>query len=113
MKSVMCSKTFALFAMLLYMLCGFSLFLLSQNHCFAYASIFSDPHDDFSAHDVISNGEEASNDEKFKSTVTGFTLSQYLHPDIKEKNCQPFIFIILKQIDRSHFSLRSPPIFSS
>lgn len=111
MRSGKCSKTFALFTMLMYMLCGLSFFLLYQNHSFAYTAIFSDTRD-FSAQDVISNEKEASKDDKFKSTATGYTISQYLHPDNKEKNFHSFISVFLKQIDRLHFSLRSPPILS-
>lgn len=107
-----CPKPFALFAMLIYMLCGFSLFVLSQSHSFAYTAIFSDTRD-FSAQDVISNEKDASKDEKFKSTVTGFTVSQYLYPDSKEKNVHFFVSVFSKQIDRRYFSLRSPPIFRS
>jgi hypothetical protein len=105
-------KTFALLTMLMYMLCGLSLFLLSQNHSFAYTAIFSDTRD-FFARDVISNEEESSKDEKFKSKAAGFTISQYLHPNNKEKNFHTFNSVFLKQIDRLHFSLRSPPIFCS
>ncbi len=106
------SKTFALLTMLMYMLCGLSFFFLSQNHSFAYAAIFSDTHD-LSAKEVISNEKESFKDEKFKSKAAGFTISQYLYSNNKEKNFHAFISVFLKQIDRLHYSLRSPPIFSS
>jgi hypothetical protein len=110
MRSGKRSKTIAFAAILLYMLCGFSLFLLYQNHSFAYPAIFSEKYI-FFAQDLISIEEEASKNEKFKLTANGFAILKNLHPDSKEKNFHPFVSVFLKQIDRLHFSLRSPPAF--
>ena len=98
--------------MLIYMLFGSNLFLLSQKYSFAFDAIFSETQD-LSAWDVISIEEETSKDGKFKSAASSFTITQHLHPDNKEKNFHIFISVFLKQIDRLHFNLRSPPIFSS
>lgn len=94
------------------MLCGASLFLLSQSHCFASAAIFSEVRD-FSAQDVIGNEEEESKDEKLKSARAGCAISQCIHSDNKEQNVHSNVSGFLKQIDRLHFYLRSPPIFCS
>jgi hypothetical protein len=93
------------------MLCGLGLFLLSQNHSFAYTATFSDKFD-FYAQDVIGIEEEASKDEKFKVKANGCAFLKNYHSGNKEKNFHPFVSVFLKQIHSLHFSLRSPPIFS-
>jgi hypothetical protein len=105
-------KILTLFTMLMYMLCGLSLFFLSQTPSFASDTITSDTHY-LSTLDVISSEEETSKDGKFKYAVPAYTISQYIHPDNKEDRLHGFISVFLKQITLLHYSLRSPPISSS
>lgn len=94
------------------MLCGLSLFFLSQHCSFAFTAIASDAHY-FSKCDVISSEEEESKDEKFKSTLPFHIFSQYLNPTNKGDSINVSIAIFLKQIIILHFNIRSPPVFSS
>lgn len=98
--------------MLMYLFCGLGLFFLSQNPSFAFAAIVSETNE-LSGRDAISDDEEGSKDEKFKSAVYAFTTPQYLPPRNKGDSFYDFIAIFLKQIAILHYSLRSPPFFSS
>lgn len=98
--------------MLMYILCGSSLFFLSQNPSFAYAAIASDMHY-LSKRNVISSEEELSKDGKFKIADAAYTLSLYLYPNKKRDSFHVLVAVFLKQITLLHFSSRSPPVFSS
>lgn len=98
--------------MLMYILCGSSLFFLFQNPSGACAAIAADMHY-FSKRNVISSEEELSKDGKFKLADSAYTLSQYLYPNKKRDRFHALVAVFLKQITLLHFSSRSPPVFSS